>query len=882
MASDCKRHERPGARQPNRDGSKKTLAALALVAFAAPLRAQTPTVERLREKQSLTAEEWSALDVALRHGALDAESLEALSRRLEPRIGEDHTAAQRLAAAGDRLAEAVDELDSRLQAYRWYTAGTIAAGDLAGLMRPVVHHAKLLRDHGRLDEARAVLESGLGHLPEDNGGIYDVGRVYMLHSLAHTEFAFGEWHTTRALMEEAEVHLEELQASGMLTGIERTFLPFEHSADNARFLQQMGLPDLADPLLREAITGLERAIDNGDRAFGKLIQSYEIYVNLLMGTRRYASVLSEVDRLLDEQATTLAHRASAGPELRFSAAVASEHLFFIGERAAAEVRARYAGALGEAELSNLSRLEGHLRCARFETLAGKVESARKHLAEADAAAQLLGHVSALHTAFRAATEARLMLVSGAELDAGRARLERAWTQLLAEKLEQPVRSGGSGFMRLRLHRAILGDLVELLLTCGDEHAALEALVDSQRLSTLGRQLGARPVTVDDVRAALLESGEGVLVYFPVEEGSFVFALDDDELVAARIAGMPWILAKSESLAVAVRSGAAWRDTARALAAILLPEPIQRRLDAWDTVLVVGRDYLEELAFECLLMPDGEPLCLAKGIVHLPTLALGVHWSRQLEERLASGFELDLRLVTDVVHSAAARERFPDVAEFRLGDEALAAFAAPFPAGRVDVRTTADATREALAAKAASKLLQVVSHGVVEPIRERPRGFLLSSSGDGDDGAVFSADVDDLAAAPLIAMLSVCSSAAGPMRAGDGEAATLVGAFLRSGALGVLATTSDAHLRPTALLMVTAQEQIARGIAPAEAVRRARHAVRDAGYDDPRHFAHVHATGLLHRALFPQTANRTLPRVLGACGVVLVLGLLVWFARRRSD
>jgi hypothetical protein len=81
-----------------------------------------------------------------------------------------------------------------------------------------------------------------------------------------------------------------------------------------------------------------------------------------------------------------------------------------------------------------------------------------------------------------------------------------------------------------------------------------------------------------------------------------------------------------------------------------------------------------------------------------------------------------------------------------------------------------------------------------------------------------------------------------VRQGDAEMGTLTGAFLARGSHAVVATSADAAVEPTLVLVAHLCAELARGVAGAEALRRARLALHEAGWTDAHDHALVHFQG----------------------------------------
>ncbi len=131
------------------------------------------------------------------------------------------------------------------------------------------------------------------------------------------------------------------------------------------------------------------------------------------------------------------------------------------------------------------------------------------------------------------------------------------------------------------------------------------------------------------------------------------------------------------------------------------------------------------------------------------------------------------------------------------------------------------------------LLHFVAHA--RPNDAEPSFARLSLvPADGDDGRLHAYEIEGLRLPGTLVVLSACETAAGRLLAGEGVL-SLSRAFLRAGASGTVATLWPVG-PATADLMGAFYPALARGAAPAVALRHAKLALRHDGWTNPLHWA----------------------------------------------
>ncbi|HYO15006.1 MAG TPA: CHAT domain-containing protein, partial [Thermoanaerobaculia bacterium] len=141
-------------------------------------------------------------------------------------------------------------------------------------------------------------------------------------------------------------------------------------------------------------------------------------------------------------------------------------------------------------------------------------------------------------------------------------------------------------------------------------------------------------------------------------------------------------------------------------------------------------------------------------------------------------------------------------------------------------STEQAFRKAMASGA--RVVHFATHTVVDEGLGGGAAILLSSAGE-DDGLLRPREIAELHGRTGLAVLAACRTALGS-GGEDGRAlASLTGSFLAGGSSAVVATLWDVGDTATAAFMEQLYAQLAKGLPPDEALRRAKLRVRA----DPR-------------------------------------------------
>lgn len=352
----------------------------------------------------------------------------------------------------------------------------------------------------------------------------------------------------------------------------------------------------------------------------------------------------------------------------------------------------------------------------------------------------------------------------------------------------------------------------------------------------------RPLTVEQVqplldeRTALLEFflGQRTSVLFVVTRESFdAVPLPAADEIADRVANLRELIGRPP-----LAQGGLSAETAR-LTSLLLA-PAAEHLRGVDQLLVVPDRELFYLPFEALALPDdpaGEPGGALRRwtIVYLPSAAVLEHFATST----TGDWESEVLLLADppVRDRVAATERggaasqllpaggFSPLSGAR--DEANR-IAALFQGG-ADL-FVGEAARESLlkagGAVRPARRLHIASHGHIFD-DDPSASFVLLAADDEEDGLLQMHEVFNLELAAELVVLSGCETALGQQVEGEG----LIGlsrAFLYAGARELIVSLRPVPDVATAELMVGLYRHLLVGRAPAEALRRAKLTMLDAG------------------------------------------------------
>lgn len=669
--------------------------------------------------------------------------------------------------------------------------------------------------------------------------------------------------------EQALIRLDEAHAE-LVAGPELDVLKRAFGGLKAQVQLDLGLVDLAAPWIEQEVEDLRARRAAGEDVSDSLPTALLRVANLRLASGQYDLQVVEIERALAD----LDDLAERDGRIAFTRERLELHLNFARLEAAAVKPGDVTTALRRLEAVEGSetadpgtRLECAGRLGQWALRAGDLDEAQAWLGRARAVVDARGaageELDLKSRSFLAAIETRLSILRGDEREIQEQRLGRLsdmFGRLLDRLLEQPPRAAGLGFLRYDRTRTILGELMAgqaaLADSGGGAARALKTLHLASEAGSLHRLLGAKPVDLAAVTSKLLPQGTGALVYFPFRDRSLLFTVDAAHGVEIHVLPGERLLEpvarawKSDVLTSPYGLPAGLLEARKAriervgaeLSRLLFPPATLERMRSWSSVLIAGSDLLGELPFEALPFAGGEPLGLAKAIGYLPSLPVGVHlFDRALARSEAD--VTDLCLLADVRSDSAAGG--PDPLPFAADD--LEAMLAPFPRDRIKTLLGERAILSELRLQdlAHTAVLHIVTHGAHDAARERPQGLALSAG-----ETLWCEQAEVWTTGPRMVVLSACGAGSGPKREGDGPVANLGGAFLRGGADCVVLSEADLAYRPTLMLISAFQRELAQGVAPGEAMRRARLRVkRSEGWNDPFYYALVRVLGLSDRSVF---------------------------------
>jgi len=365
-----------------------------------------------------------------------------------------------------------------------------------------------------------------------------------------------------------------------------------------------------------------------------------------------------------------------------------------------------------------------------------------------------------------------------------------------------------------------------------QYAKARDLLDA--LESAGKP--APPRAPDELRPFL--RGDVVVEYFVGEERLFRWVLHEGRIELADLGEAALVLA---AVARTHRTLAAGGDPSPAdvalLSRVLLPSPLP--LPARGGQLRIAPDgLLHYLPFELLRPAGGAPLVELATVSYLPSTST-------LARASAAKAASDLRLAAfaaaepDEKRSAATRQAgaLPPLAAAAREVRRVAALLGGRSELFIGPRATEASFRAAVRRR--PRVLHVATHAVVEEPPGRGAAIQLVAAGD-DDGRLTPREIAAAGGAARLTVLAACRTALvwpedetlDPQRMGR-SLASLTGSVLAAGSPAVVATLWDVGDEATAAFMEQLYAQLARGLAPAEALRRAKERLRATpGWDRP--------------------------------------------------
>jgi CHAT domain-containing protein/tetratricopeptide (TPR) repeat protein len=790
-------------------------------------------------------------------------------------------------------------------------------GSLDARLRVENEYAKALTRLGKLDEARQVLQEGLKTLSGARASSAESLQLLVNLSALQCRFEEGEAYAARGETLLRALIAEERSTSASAWLRFHGLLLSQLLGDLSQIHLKMGLPDRAGiDLEREAAACLE---------LGHIEQPNFSLIRLAMDRAVFALAIQDFDGCIAQcdQVRTLGIELELSETRRFAGyrAVALSHLARMRRADPSEATKLFRDLLQSVELDALDREQALDGLVDLELRVNDLAAARKDLDEltklldADrVAAELVDEVRERALAHRA----EISLREHAPVDDLRKRrdeLERGCDDMFARQARLPTRSGGIGYLHWANPRELLSARIRVELALDASAAGVERAFDTiaraQSLGTLGRSVGAPPVTLKDARGQLLSRGVGMLVYLPALERSHLVVVDSGDahhvplapryaLVEATRAFANRVYEPPDAGATKTEASARKqqiRATGDALRDLVLPAEALEHMRDWTGFYVVGEDLIGSPPLEAIPSPSGASLGEAFAISHLPSVPVGVWLARRASDERALMPVSSLVVLAAPLHCENVRTQWPELEPLTMTPDDVHALEESFAPSRASVLAGEKARRSALDAALATApdMLEMITHGVYSPQRERPAGLVIGETDPAQAGIVWCDDIERSARSARVVALLACGSALGPTRMGDDSAAQLGNAFLRQGAWAVLLSRGKLAYRAMLALAESFNGAIReRGRSTAEALRIARSKLaQSVEWRDPFYYGQVSVVGIgLEPLSVESRKSRDVPRALStsdAAGawwiaIAIVGGALVlvaWvFYRRR--
>lgn len=557
---------------------------------------------------------------------------------------------------------------------------------------------------------------------------------------------------------------------------------------------------------------------------------------------RLASILHRVHLHLaredDRSALTQIDRARSDPELL--AALGDSALAALDVRAAQavaraaiddpkrleEARMRATRAVGWATQPNMlsaeDRVLAHLTAGRVALQDGDAERARSHL---DASRTVLDESGPRPPAMLeaqwnaiAAEEARRRAVAGddRESKAAAERLRRAVDGVLSEWDAAPRIPAGLGFFHFASRCELVVSAIRAQAAIDPSGAGDERALDLVfAIDARSRLAGGAPTTLAELREDALAADEVLCIWLPSPESTQLFVITREIVRRFDLVGLTRLRTVGNALDEVLDSGSDDAAAGRALFDALIPEGAWAVIRRARYVSLNGLDMLGAPAIEAARLPSGEVLGCAKALSRVPNLAWMTRRARVAPTPRRSDF-LELRSPQWSEAHQVDGIRFEELPSESVARDLRGDYRDP-------VSLTADAaTLEELRRSLVEPpvVLQFFTHGYLEPSDPRPARLMLAPCAS-DPRGLLTCDVAETLSAVELVVLAACRSGVGPMRRGDAGAADLSGAFLLGGARAVISTGSDVRAIPAAVLLGEFHRRVRQGIAPSEALARAR-------------------------------------------------------------
>ena len=394
----------------------------------------------------------------------------------------------------------------------------------------------------------------------------------------------------------------------------------------------------------------------------------------------------------------------------------------------------------------------------------------------------------------------------------------------------------------------------------DAAAAFEALERGRArmlLESLGGATGpAEPAPTATSVGRALEPGEAFLSYMAASDGLLALVVTADRVLPVRLPGDGRALARRVENYLQLLSGGE-EEAARLVAARLAREilhPLLPDLPAGADHLIIAPDgALHRVPFETLPLPGTEadaseatPLVLDRyAVSYVPSAAAMVRLDRNaagVADTRRDLLMLAAPLLPASLHDGGTAGGTSRGSLDVYAGEGLRIPALPYSAreaeslrrivsrgSEIDLGASAGEARLKRLLPEEFRIVHVAAHGLVSTRRPDRSALVLSASPAGptdapEDGLLHAFEIRKLHLDCDLVVLSACQTARGRMVGGEGEQG-LARAFMVSGARSVLASLWSVEDAPTASFMESFYLGLASGLPPAQALRRAKLAMR---------------------------------------------------------
>ena len=414
------------------------------------------------------------------------------------------------------------------------------------------------------------------------------------------------------------------------------------------------------------------------------------------------------------------------------------------------------------------------------------------------------------------------------------RASKRFTKLIENWRQESQGREQGGILQIALRSAFVHERLQakIALEAGDggARAALEELLDLH-LSVRGEPSDS--MALSDFESRVTGPERAALVFLPSRLGTLLFALEHERLTVHELQPFDQLtrsairLEQAAGTALEHPSAAANSDLAGAIeeaSRAFLPASLAGTLARNRDLVVVGAEDLGWPLLELCRGPDSDE---PKASLHLDGLgsshAIWYHALMQDSVRLAGSWP-------EAVNNSAGASILvapldsPGRAENRRAlsalDRSFLDQAAEALGGGSDVSVGSDACLPRLSKAEGQRLWGITAHGLHEPSRLDPSGLLLPRTEGGEALPVWSADIAQLEAPPIV-MLFACRAGLSTASRGGGGGRHLAPAFQRAGARAVALATTPLEYHASLELQALLAVHLAAGLPLAEALRRCR-------------------------------------------------------------